>query len=246
VRPDVLVVLPTYDEAENISAIVDAVLPYGVWVLIVDDASPDGTGEIADRIAAAEERVSVLHRPSKQGLGPAYAAGFAAAADRPGIEIVVEMDADFSHDPADLPRLIAAVDGGADLAIGSRYVPGGRVEDWGWHRRLLSWGGNRYAALLLGTHLRDMTAGYRAFRLASLQRLDPAGCEAHGYGFQVEMAWRAVLAGMSVAEVPVVFRDRRLGRSKMVARIAVEAMARVTRWGLARMAGRLPWRPEEV
>ncbi len=235
-RTDTLVVVPTYNEADNIAVLVEAVLAHGTGILIVDDGSPDGTGDIADGLAA-HERVDVLHRAGKGGLGPAYAAGFRWGLDH-GAEILCEMDADLSHDPADLPRLLAAVDGGADLAIGSRYVPGGGVEHWPWHRRWLSAGGNRYARVMLGTGIRDMTAGFRAFRAGALLQLDPWSCQASGYGFQVEMAWRAAARGLTVVEVPIVFRDRVRGDSKMNLRITLEAMGLVTRWGLRRLSRR--------
>ncbi len=233
-RADVLVVVPTYNEAENIALITEAVRSRGYGILIVDDASPDGTGDLADDLATADESVAVLHRSSKDGLGPAYAAGFDLALER-GAGIICEMDADFSHDPDDLPRLVAAVDDGADLAIGSRYVPGGGVDNWPWHRRWLSRGGNIYARTLLRTRINDMTAGFRAFRSDALQKLDFRSCEASGYGFQVEMAWNAAKAGLDVREVPITFRDRTRGTSKMGARIAVEAMILVTKWGLSRL-----------
>lgn len=237
-RSDVLVVVPTYNEIENLDDMVDAVLDQGVRLLIVDDNSPDGTGVRADELAAAHERVSVLHRPEKLGLGPAYVAGFEVGLAG-GAEILCEMDADFSHDPSDLLRLVAAVDDGADLAIGSRYVPQGGVADWPPHRRLLSRFGNLYAGLMLGAPVRDMTAGFRAFRAEALRRLRPETCEASGYGFQVEMAWRAVRSGMRVDEVPIVFRDRQRGTSKMDWRIAAEAMWLVTRWGIGRGRAKL-------
>ena len=236
-QSEVLVVVPTYNEAENIASIVDAVRGHGYRMLVVDDGSPDGTGNIADRLAVEDDGLDVLHRPTKEGLGPAYAAGFQWGLEH-GAEVLCEMDADFSHDPADLPRLVAAIADGADLAIGSRYVSGGGVEDWPWHRRWLSQGGNLYARTMLGTKIGDMTAGYRAFRAEALQQLDFAECEASGYGFQVEMAWAASAAGMDVHEVPIVFRDRARGTSKMGAGIAVEAMWLVTKWGLARLFGR--------
>jgi dolichol-phosphate mannosyltransferase len=242
-RSDVVVVVPTYNEAENIESLAAAVLATGVRLLIVDDRSPDGTGFIADRLAA-DSRVSVLHRTEKQGLGPAYAAGFAHAIAA-GAEILIEMDADFSHDPTDLPRLIAAIDEGADVAIGSRYVAGGGVADWPWHRRLLSRGGNRYAGVMLGAGVKDMTSGFRAFRRAALESLDPASCKASGYGFQVEMAWRARVAGLRIEEIPITFRDREVGSSKMDTSIAFEAIRLVTAWGLGRLVGRLPWRPDQ-
>lgn len=228
---DVLVVVPTYNEAENIAQIADAVTSQGLRLLFVDDASPDGTGQMADDLAASDPGIEVLHRTSKEGLGPAYAAGFTQALAGPA-DVICEMDADFSHDPTDLPRLVAAIEAGGDLAIGSRYVAGGGVEDWPWHRRWLSRGGNIYARLLLRTKINDMTAGFRAFRASALRKLDYAGCEASGYGFQVEMAWNASRLGLDVREVPITFRDRTRGTSKMGARIALEAMLLVTKWGL--------------
>lgn len=235
----VTVALPTYNEIENLSDIATQILSHGYGLLIIDDGSPDGTGDLADEIAFGDDRVSVLHREQKLGLGPAYAAGFdEALAD--GADIVVEMDADFSHDPADLPRLVAAVRGGADLAIGSRYVPGGSTPDWPLLRRLISRGGNLYARTMLGIPTRDATAGFRAFRADALSRLPYADAEASGYGFQVEMAWRAHQAGMRVVEVPISFRDRTRGTSKMGPRIVAEAMWLVTVWGLGRVVGR--WR----
>ena len=234
---DTLVVVPTYNEAENVALIAAAVRRHDMRLLIVDDGSPDGTGRLADEIAAADPNVHVLHRTQKRGLGPAYAAGFEWGLDN-GAEIICEMDADFSHDPDDLPRLVAAVAAGADLAIGSRYVPGGGVENWPWHRRWLSRGGNIYARTMLGTRINDMTAGYRAFRAEALRKLDFAGCEASGYGFQVEMAWSAATAGLDVREVPITFRDRTRGTSKMGAAIALEAVWLVTKWGINRLLGR--------
>ncbi len=237
-RPnDVMVVIPTYNEAENVEAITGAVRSQGFRVLIVDDGSPDGTGGIAGRLAAEDEGVAVLHRTEKAGLGQAYAAGFEAAASL-NATIFCEMDADFSHDPADLPRLIAAIDAGADLAIGSRYVPGGGTEGWPWHRRAISKGGNRYAAWMLGIHVKDATAGFRAFRSAAIQRLDPASCDAAGYAFQVEMARRAEDAELRITEVPIQFKERQAGTSKMSTGIAIEAMRLVTRWGWQRRVRR--------
>lgn len=231
---DVRAVIPTYNEAENIAAIAAAVRALDLDVLIVDDGSPDGTGELADHLAAGDPGIAVLHRAAKGGLGPAYAAGFDWALQH-GARIVCEIDADFSHDPGDLPRLVAAVDAGAGLAIGSRYVPGGGVVDWPWHRRWISRGGNLYARLMLGTRIHDMTAGFRAFAADTLRNLDYASCEASGYGFQVEMAWRAERAGIAVTEVPITFRDRKVGSSKMGAGIALEAMLLVTKWGWRRL-----------
>ena len=235
---DVLVVVPTYNEADNIALIAEAVRGHDLSLLIVDDGSPDGTGEIADQLSQSDDGISVLHRTKKEGLGPAYAAGFGVALDS-GADIICEMDADFSHDPNDLPALVQAVVDGADLAIGSRYIAGGGVENWPWHRRWLSRGGNIYARTMLGTKIGDMTAGFRAFRADALRTLDFAGCEASGYGFQVEMAWSASKAGMDVREVPIMFRDRSRGTSKMGASIAIEAMLLVTKWGARRFLARL-------
>ena len=221
-------ILPTYNEAENVKAIVEAIsaqLPPERRILIVDDASPDGTGQIADRLAAERDDLEVLHRPHKEGLGPAYIAGFAVALAG-GAELVAQMDADFSHDPADLPRLIAAADD-ADLVLGSRYVPGGGVTDWGVGRRLVSRWGSLYAKFLLGIPINDLTGGFKCFRREVLERLDLSGVGTDGYGFQIEMTYRTIRAGYRVKEVPIVFRDRRVGASKMSARIAVEAFWKV-------------------
>jgi dolichol-phosphate mannosyltransferase len=221
-------VLPTYNEAGNIEAFVEAVrakLPPSAHVLIVDDNSPDGTGEIADRLASADERLAVLHRPRKEGLGPAYIAGFrrALAADA---GLVLEMDADFSHDPAYLPRLLDAAER-ADLAIGSRYVPGGGVGDWGALRRAISRGGSAYARLVLGVGVRDLTGGFKCFRREVLEALDLDSVGSRGYAFQVELTYRAIRQGFEVVEVPIVFRDRRVGSSKMDRSIVLEAIWRV-------------------
>lgn len=230
----ITVALPTYNEIENLSEIAEAILEHGYRLLVIDDNSPDGTGALADEIAAANHRVSVLHREQKKGLGPAYVAGFDQALEA-GARMVIEMDADFSHDPSDLPRLVGAVDDGADIAIGSRYVPGGSTPDWPLLRRLISRGGNLYARIMLGIPTHDATAGFRAFRSESLRRLPYAEAEASGYGFQVEMAWRAHQAELHVVEVPIAFRDRTRGTSKMGMRIVAEAMWLVTVWGLGRL-----------
>jgi dolichol-phosphate mannosyltransferase len=235
----VTVVIPTYNERLTLPAVTGAVTAHGYRVLVVDDASPDGTGRVADAIAAGNTLVSVLHRPGKQGLGPAYAAGMARALDG-GPEVVCQMDADLSHDPAALPGLVAAIAAGNDMALGSRLVPGGTTVDWPLRRRVLSRMGNRYARIALGIPHRDVTTGFRAFRSAALRALDPGSCLANGYIFQVEMAWRAHRAGMQVAEVPIVFTDRAAGSSKMGLGIVAEAMWLVTRWGTARIFGRLP------
>ncbi len=223
-------ILPTYNEAENVEAIVLAagevlasVAPEGFRVLVVDDGSPDGTGEIADRLAAQHGWVEVLHRSEKEGIGPAYLAGFRHALDH-GAGYVMEMDSDFSHDPADLARLLQAVHGDADLALGSRYVPGGGVTDWGLLRRFVSEGGSTYARLVLGLHVRDLTGGFKCFRREVLEAIDFDTVRSQGYAFQVELTYRAVRASFSVVEVPIVFRDRQRGQSKMSWRIAAEAM----------------------
>ena len=229
----VAVVVPTYNEADNLAPIAAGVRAHGYSLIIVDDASPDGTGGLADRLAREDMGIRVVHRRSKEGLGPAYADGFAAALDGPAT-IICQMDADFSHDPAALPGLVQAVAGGVDAAIGSRYVPGGTVPGWPLHRRLLSRWGNRYARALLGTSIHDMTSGFRAYRSGVLHALQPATCEASGYGFQVEMARRAHDQALSVREIPITFRDRERGESKMHWRIAVEAIWLVTIWGIKR------------
>lgn len=240
----VTVVVPTYNERENLPDLVPAVTDHGYRLLIVDDNSPDGTGMLADSLASRNPLVSVLHRKEKAGLGPAYAAGFDEALDS-GAAVLVEMDADFSHDPADLPRLVDAVDNGADLAIGSRYVSGGSTPDWPIHRRLISRGGNLYARTMLGVPVRDATAGFRAYRASALQELPYREARASGYAFQVEMAWRAHLAGLEIVEIPIIFRDRTMGISKMGTGIVVEAMALVTKWGAQRMWRALPFKPDE-
>jgi dolichol-phosphate mannosyltransferase len=222
-------ILPTFDEAENIEALVAAAVPAlaagapgGFRLLVVDDSSPDGTGAIADRLAAEHEEVEVLHRVRREGLGPAYLAGFRHALAN-GAGRVLEMDADFSHDPADLPRLLAAVDAGADVALGSRYVDGGAVADWGLLRRALSRGGCVYARTVLGLPIKDLTGGFKCFRREVLDAIDLGTVRSHGYAFQVELTYRALARGFSVVEVPIVFRDRQLGRSKMSPAIAIEA-----------------------
>jgi dolichol-phosphate mannosyltransferase len=223
-------ILPTYNEAENIERIVraaNAVLadaaPEGHRILVVDDSSPDGTGEIADGLAGELGTVEVLHRTRRQGLGPAYLAGFAYALGRDASH-VMEMDSDFSHDPADLARLLAAVRDGADLALGSRYVPGGGVTDWGLLRQFVSRGGSWYARVVLGLQVRDLTGGFKCFRREVLEAIDLPTVRSQGYAFQVELTYRAVNAGFRVVEVPITFRDRQHGHSKMSWRIAAEAM----------------------
>ncbi|MDQ4024620.1 MAG: polyprenol monophosphomannose synthase [Actinomycetota bacterium] len=229
--PGVWLILPTYDEAENIEALVEAALPQLAstqltpTILIVDDASPDGTGRIADRLASEHSEVQVLHRPQKDGLGRAYLAGFGRALSADA-DLIMQMDSDFSHEPADLPRLISAA-GAADVALGSRYVPGGGVTNWAWSRRLLSRGGCAYARMILGVPVRDLTGGFKCWNRSALERVDLAGVDAHGYGFQIEMTYRAIKAGLTVTEVPIVFRERREGQSKMDTRITLEAVWKV-------------------
>ena len=221
-------VLPTYNEAENVEAFVEAArakLPASAQVLIVDDNSPDGTGAIADRLAERHENVSVLHRQAKEGLGPAYIAGFRRALAG-GAGLILEMDSDFSHDPAYLPRLLEAARR-ADLVLGSRYVPGGGVSDWGPLRRAISRGGSAYAKLILGVDVADMTGGFKCFRREVLEAIDFDSVQARGYAFQIEMTYRAIRAGFKVVEVPIVFRDRQAGSSKMDRAIVAEAVWRV-------------------
>ncbi len=233
---DVTIIIPTYNEVDNLEAICAAARSHGYRVLVVDDGSPDGTGDMADALASGDVALDVLHRSEKAGLGTAYAAGFAKALDR-GARVLVEMDADFSHDPADLPRLVAAIDAGADVAIGSRYVRGGGTDDWPWYRQAISRGGNEYAAMMLGLDVADTTAGFRAYTAEAIKELDPSSCDASGYAFQVEMTWRAHEAGLVITEVPIRFRDRELGNSKMSGAIAIEAMTLITKWGIARRLG---------
>jgi dolichol-phosphate mannosyltransferase len=220
------IVLPTYDEAENIAPITAAILASlpGATLLVVDDGSPDGTGQLADGLAAADPRIRVRHRPAKQGLGRAYLDGFSIALAG-GAERIVQMDADFSHDPAVLPGLIAPLeDGRADLVIGSRYVRGGGVVDWGLGRRLISRGGSLFARIVLHLPVRDLTGGFKAWRATTLAALPFDGIHAGGYVFQIEMTFRADRAGGRIVEVPITFRDRRVGQSKMSRRIVVEAL----------------------
>ena len=227
-----LVVVPTYDEAENIEMVlgrVRAAVP-DLDILVVDDASPDGTGRLADRAAADDAHIHVLHGPRKRGLGSAYLAGFAWAFER-GYDVIVEMDADGSHLPEQLPALLEALRG-ADLALGARWVPGGRVVNWPLRRRLLSRCGNAYVRLVLGLPLEDATGGFRAFRRETLEGLDLASVNSQGYCFQVDLARRAVLAGYRVVEIPITFVERTHGRSKMSRAIVREALLRVSVWGL--------------
>ena len=245
--PKTLVVIPTYNERSNLDSIMHRVVAVsGVEVLVVDDNSPDGTGELADALAAVDPRVHVLHRAGKDGLGAAYRAGFAWGFEH-GFEYLVEMDGDGSHHPDQLPALIAALDAGADLAIGTRWMPGGEVHNWPTSRRLLSRGGTAFARVMLRSHLRDITSGYRAFRATALRSVDVASVASQGYGFQVELAWRIERAGLTITEVPISFTEREGGSSKMSLGIVLEAMVRVFAWGVAdRMPGAAPRRRSVV
>jgi glycosyltransferase involved in cell wall biosynthesis len=229
----VLVVMPTYDERENLEQITGRLLTAvpSASLLVVDDGSPDGTGELADRLAASDERVHVLHRAGKAGLGAAYIAGFGWARDR-GFDVVVEMDADGSHAPEELPRLLDALRT-ADVALGSRWVPGGTVVNWPRSREVLSRGGNWWTRVMLGLPLRDATGGYRAYRRVVLDSLPLDRVASQGYCFQVDLAWQAWRAGWRIVEVPITFVERERGESKMSRRIVAEALWRVTWWGLS-------------
>jgi dolichol-phosphate mannosyltransferase len=231
-----VVCLPTYNERENLEAMVSAlgeVLPEDSRILVIDDNSPDGTGEIADRLAGERGDVEVLHRPQKEGLGPAYLAGFRRALELEA-DLVLEMDCDFSHDPADVPRLVAAADG-ADVVLGSRYVPGGGTKNWGALRRVVSRGGSLYAQVLLGLRVRDLTGGFKCYRRAVLETIDLDAIKSKGYAFQIETTYRAIRAGFRVAEVPIVFVDRQVGGSKMSNSIVLEAIWKVPALRLSRL-----------
>ena len=227
----IVVIIPTYNEAENLPLIVQRVrtaVPT-VDILVADDNSPDGTGDIADALAAADASVKVMHRQGKEGLGAAYLAGLAWAIDN-GYDAVVEMDADGSHQPEQLPRLLKALED-ADLVLGSRWVPGGAVQNWPKSRELLSRGGSTYTRLALGIDVHDATGGYRAFRTSALKALNLEQVESAGYCFQIDLAWRALQAGLNIREVPITFVEREIGESKMSQSIVVEALWRVTVWG---------------
>jgi dolichol-phosphate mannosyltransferase len=232
----ICVCLPTYNERENLEPMVDRlgeILSEDDVVLVIDDNSPDGTGEIADRLAAERSWVHVLHRPRKEGLGPAYLDGFRRALDL-GADLIFELDCDFSHDPADIPRLAAAAEE-ADLVIGSRYVPGGGTRNWGLVRRLISRGGSLYAQILLGVPVRDLTGGFKCYRRAVLETIDLDEIHSKGYAFQIETTYRALRAGFRVTEVPIVFVDRVVGGSKMSKSIVLEAVWKVPALRLARV-----------
>jgi len=230
------VCLPTYNERENLEKMVRALGAHGVRVLVADDNSPDGTGEIADRLAQELAYVDVLHRPQKEGLGPAYLAAFRRALQTDA-DLVLEMDCDFSHDPADVPRLIAACENGADIALGSRYVAGGGTRDWGLLRRIVSWGGSFYARIVLGLGVRDLTGGFKCFRRAVLETIDLDAIHSKGYAFQIELTYRAVRRGFRVVELPIVFADRTEGTSKMSRAIFLEAVVKVPLLRLAALRG---------
>lgn len=237
-------VLPTYNEAANIAEVlrrIRAAAP-DVHVLVVDDGSPDGTGDIAEAVnrEAGGDRIEVLRRPAKSGLGSAYRTGFRHGLNG-GYDVLVEMDADLSHDPAAIPDLLRAVEGGADIVIGTRYMPGGSIPDWTWHRRAVSRLGSLYARVLLGISARDATSGFRAYHRRALEPLDHVWIRADGYAFQIEMAYRIERLGFRLGEVPITFRDRTLGKSKMSGLIVAEALFWVTAWGVAdRLTGRKP------
>lgn len=229
----VLVVIPTYNELDNLPRIVArvrAALP-AAHVLVADDASPDGTGALADELAQEDDHVQVLHRPGKQGLGAAYLEGFSWGRKH-GFDVLVEMDADGSHQPEQLALLLERIAAGADLVIGSRWVPGGSVVNWPRHRMLLSQGGNLYTRLALGVDVHDATGGYRAVRSSALERMRLEDVESQGYCFQVDLTWRAAQAGLRIEEVPITFVEREIGASKMSQAIVVEALLRVTQWGV--------------
>jgi dolichol-phosphate mannosyltransferase len=233
-----VVCLPTYNERENLEQMLRALSDKGVRVLVVDDNSPDGTGELADALAAQLDFVDVLHRERKEGLGPAYIAGFRRAlAD--GAELVLEMDCDFSHDPSDVPRLIAKAVGGADLVLGSRYVEGGAIRDWGLVRRFVSAGGSFYARVVLGAPIRDLTGGFKCYRRRVLESIDLDAIHSKGYAFQIETTYRALRRGFEVVEIPITFADREAGGSKMSRTIVAEAIWKVPLLRFAAMRGRL-------
>jgi dolichol-phosphate mannosyltransferase len=232
------VCLPTYNERENVEPMVRSLGEYAVRVLVIDDNSPDGTGERADRLAAELEYVDVLHRARKEGLGPAYLAGFRHAL-RGGAELVLEMDCDFSHNPADVPRLIAAAEDGSDLVLGSRYVPGGSIGSWGPVRRFVSAAGSTYARVVLGTGIRDLTGGFKCYRRSVLETIDLDAITSKGYAFQIETTYRALRAGFRVVEVPIHFVDREEGGSKMTRGIVAEAVWKVPALRVAALRGHL-------
>jgi dolichol-phosphate mannosyltransferase len=238
--PRAYVCLPTYNERENLEPMLTALLERlgpDDRVLVIDDSSPDGTGELADRLATEYDRVEVLHRPAKEGLGPAYLAGFRRALAG-GAELILEVDCDLSHDPDDVPRLIAAA-ADADLVLGSRYVAGGHIENWGLARRFVSRAGSLYAQILLWAPVKDLTGGFKCYRREVLERIDLDSISSHGYAFQIETTYRALRAGCRVVELPITFTDREAGSSKMSGPIVLEAIWRVPYLGLLALLGRL-------
>jgi dolichol-phosphate mannosyltransferase len=235
----VLVVIPTYNERDNIEPIIkrlQAALPKA-HALVVDDGSPDGTGEIADKLAASDERVHVMHRTEKAGLGAAYVAGFHWGLEK-GYAVLIEMDADGSHSPEDLPRMLEALTD-ADLVIGSRYVPGGKVVNWPKRRYFFSWGANFYTRMALGAKVKDITAGFRAYRREVLEKIKIDTVASRGYCFQIDLAWRTIESGFTVVEVPITFTERIAGHSKMTSDVIREALIRVTKWGIRRRGNQL-------
>ena len=234
-----VVVIPTFNEAQNLELLLPQLLPLDVDILIVDDSSQDGTVAVAERIDTGAGRISILSRPSKMGLGSAYIQGFRQSLEA-GYETLIQMDADGSHRVTDLQKMTAAAAGSPsqDLFIGARWIPGGKVENWSKHRELLSRGANRYSKLALGNNVNDMTAGFRIYRAALLRKMDLNGIRSQGYSFQIEMTREALRVGASVQEVPITFIERTIGKSKMSSEIVVEAMVKVTQWGIARMIQR--------
>lgn len=234
-----VVVIPTFNEAQNLELLLPQLLPLDVDILIVDDSSQDGTVAVAERIDTGAGRISILSRPSKMGLGSAYIQGFRQSLEA-GYETLIQMDADGSHRVTDLQKMTAAAAGSPsqDLFIGARWIPGGKVENWSKHRELLSRGANRYSKLALGTNVNDMTAGFRIYRAALLRKMNLDGISSQGYSFQIEMTREALRVGASVQEVPITFIERTIGKSKMSSEIVVEAMVKVTQWGIARMIQR--------
>lgn len=238
-----VVVIPTYNEIGSIASVIDRILATdeSANVLIVDDNSPDGTGELVDQLASDDSRIHILHRTEKNGLGAAYGAGFRWALER-DYDFVVEMDADGSHQPEELPRLQALLAGGADMAIGTRWIPGGVIKNWPAYRKLISRSGTLYARILLQSKLHDLTSGYRGFRADSLRSVDLTSVNSQGYCFQIEMAWLFERSGAKMGEFPITFVEREEGVSKMSTGIVVEALAKVTVWGLSSIVGRAPER----
>lgn len=239
-QPRTLIIIPTYNEKNTLPVIIDAVFDVNseVHILVVDDASPDGTGQLADEIAASNERVHVLHRSGKLGLGTAYVEGFKYALSR-DYDVVVEMDADMSHDPRYLADLLEAIADGADVAVGSRNIKGGGVEGWGIGRQVLSKGGSLYSRTILGAPIRDLTTGYKAFTRKALEAIDIDSIRSNGYSFQIETTYRALQKGLRVVEVPIIFVDRRVGQSKMSKKIFVEAVTMVWKLRADALRGKL-------